>query len=1493
MARSNHVYDRAIANQIRKTNRIRETKKNSVRGRASSAFKNIQHQPSPQGFGTANSVSSNAQQQSNPFNFGSQSQSFGGTSQSVSNAGQNPMQSASFPPFGTIAPPNTSFNFASTSNAPFNNPFAAASNNTQPATASSLNGGFKGSIFNIPPSTPAPADQFSSQSKGSMEMNEAEPAWANGVNPFTSLSGSNNGASNQQQLSQPAADGSGNQDNSRAAHTGGLFGQTSTFSNGSQSQQSPFKLNFGATQSNQFMPNLFGSTPSQEADSGKSFYASSDLLLTKPTAKLQAAKTPKQTASNIFGSTQSTQSAVDQTVSNAENTNHPGSGLLKSAPSSQASPNLFRTTPSQPRSPASNPFSSFQSQTSVFNPFDKSQSGSNLFSYARNEQKDSGLSGKEDPSSATVLTSNIFDHLQQSPRQSSSDFFGQTNSNLNDYRPATSPTQDDADRMSTTPATSPAGQKQSGQEALASLNAPTSPSPQGSTGGLFGNISRKPNPPSSLLNDQGAGDGKKAPSPNLFARTEMSQAPHEHGSKESPVSTALGQEAPKHTFTGFGRPVTTPAHTNGKQPDMSDSETSKDIFAGITQPSTNAAQLPNGEQSPSLGNGALKSRFPGFGQRSAKSSVNSEQTTTDVTKQATAPSSSQSQDEMHGSSDMLLKSSPFKISQPPAAPTVLKSFGMSASEPVTQTAPHNDTNHAREANLHQAKQVQTKVSSHGVRLAGAPPKPPQEFNAHERQESVTGYRLRAFDAGFKKLLSYDSVDDLLATAIYYQKRREAIVNAADYPTNDAAGNKRKSPPILDASDNTPAKKVRLASSTAALPDLRADDVEPSINGANLVQKLPNQQITTQPLLHAKRDTEQSLTPEDPHGATLSAKRTRSENPAPPTSLLTPNSSRTSNLFKSIVDSTEDGSQSAPSPQPPSFQFPTSSIKAPTANMSLPVKSSATSLEANPFSNPTTSQAPTKSRADNTAKPTFKPPTFGTGTSVNFMSQFQQLSKQEEQNKKRKAKDEDLDSDEDEAEWERRYEEKQQAKKKKYEGVAKGTKYILGKGFVSSEGEQEETNSKEIFINEDSSAPPSRASSVSVLDQPVKPMTNGMTNIFGHISPSGSGAEGSKTGDADDEDTASEDSQIDEETPATSSDQVHQGQPSQAVTPNNVFSPFNITAAAEAASLTQQKPPASRSLFERMEKDKDGNLVKETPPTQEQKASSPFSFNFSGSDDKGLSKAASPSLFPESPMTIPVSKKNGRESHGASTSPGDHTWKTDSPIKFGTSSTQPEVQVTSATPPKPSLAELFGKSPATDSALHPPKPLFNFSQSTGLKAPEVGFGISITKPNGSLAPSDAGSNNASRATSPGISSNAGTISESGGEDAEEQQEQIDLASGGPGEEDEEVMFQVKAKAIEFDATKKGWITRGVGPVRVLRHNESDNTRILMRQEPSGKIILNAALLKAVTYKHSSSRPKAIEVPFATDSGKLASYILTVGKEADAVKLASILEENKLA
>ena len=291
-----------------------------------------------------------------------------------------------------------------------------------------------------------------------------------------------------------------------------------------------------------------------------------------------------------------------------------------------------------------------------------------------------------------------------------------------------------------------------------------------------------------------------------------------------------------------------------------------------------------------------------------------------------------------------------------------------------------------------------------------------------------------------------------------------------------------------------------------------------------------------------------------------------------------------------------------------------------------------------------------------------------------------------------------------------------------------------------------------------------------------------------------------------------------------------------------------------------------------------------------------------SNDANVAPASNSGLFPSTPTTsigssAPLFTFTGSPG-------GDNTWKVNSPIKFGSSSSGPPgLTLTAPSPSKPSLGGLFGPSSTFSSSKadlspngldKPSSNIFNFS--AGKPSTVSGFGFNFggppAAPIGTLAAPLGASNASSRATSPGITTGDNSATESnaeGAEDGSEKQEQLNLADKGPGEEDEDVLFAVKAKAMIFESSDKGWVTRGVGRLRVLKHRDTAKTRVLMKQDPSGKIILNAALLGTMKYEHMQS--KTVKLGVATDVGKLVTWLIRTGKDEDAVELARILEENK--
>ena len=619
-------------------------------------------------------------------------------------------------------------------------------------------------------------------------------------------------------------------------------------------------------------------------------------------------------------------------------------------------------------------------------------------------------------------------------------------------------------------------------------------------------------------------------------------------------------------------------------------------------------------------------------------------------------------------------------------------------------------------------------------------------------------------------------------------------------------------------------------------------------------------------------------------------------------------------------------------------------------------------------------------------PKFATPTFENASSANFLSQFAKAA--DENNKKEKArrKAEDFDSDEDnETAWEQRDAEEQRAKKQILEEGQKGkiAKFVPGKGFslTNVDTEKDDTNvvprreaapvtpfafgtsspnqiipkSSEHPMNEnifgkiqgpklgvkDKNFEYTLNSHVSVLSKSSHALPNGH-NIFGHLSDAESGAEGSKTGDADDEETASEEEDngldggagsVNKYTPdVPPTEIVEAAKPSLFTTTSSV----DLCAASDADRFEHNSSLSTgRSLFDRISKDENGNAIREIPPPADSKAGSLTNSDPSAATQStiGITSETSDNPLPvSSPPTVTsniprqsspalnetgknqtplVSKPNifGHLSSTGSTPPksgpaigptGDHTWKVGSPIAFGVSSTgPPELTFTSPSPSKPTLGGLFGSPPADQNADHSAKPtasLFSITPSKAAGTSDFGFnfGGPPKPPTASLIPPvTATSNTTSRATSPGVTTGGESANESladgVNDDDVEKHEQLDLASGGPGEEDEDVLFLVKAKALLYDPSSKSWPGQGVGILRILKHRETSKARVLMRQDPSGKIVLNAALLGGIKYENT--QPKTVKMAAATDAGKLATWMIRTGKDEDATELAQILEANK--
>ncbi|APA16168.1 hypothetical protein sscle_16g109380 [Sclerotinia sclerotiorum 1980 UF-70] len=618
-----------------------------------------------------------------------------------------------------------------------------------------------------------------------------------------------------------------------------------------------------------------------------------------------------------------------------------------------------------------------------------------------------------------------------------------------------------------------------------------------------------------------------------------------------------------------------------------------------------------------------------------------------------------------------------------------------------------------------------------------------------------------------------------------------------------------------------------------------------------------------------------------------------------------------------------GTTSTTPSKPPAFKFTPTSTTPTTSPTKAPIFTGTSGIKPPAFSGtpaggvqlPTFSSAP----ADGIKSPTFsgaptggikpptfagaptggvKPPSFGSGP-VNFMAQFgQKAAESAEDNEKllmQKAKDADFDSeDDDEAEWEANYKKKRAAELKELEELAKSkapnflvkstgtTKSIEAKETAKPTATNifapaANTNSTPLFgqaksttgaaesifssANASGTSTPNLFSGAgSVLGSAAK-TSSFAGNPFAHLSDADSNNQNDGDDESSDDGSDGENEKKDpsykpntsDDTSSTPSASVDESGSSitskKAVTEPPKLNLFGSTASSGATTPT---PGAGGSLLSRMTRD----------PVSEEN---------------------------EKPAPKPSTNMFGSSVGTTSVTPADKTWKPDTPIKFGSTPPSapaaPTFNFTASTPTKPvnsPFGGLFGNSGASTPVLS--------------NGPTTTTGFQFGGPpsaTSSLFPSVAASANTSRATSPGATTDGATDADDN--DPEKVHAQVNLLESNPGEENEDVIHSVRTRALKFTPREEGdekspWDTKGVGPLKVLRHKETKATRILLRSDPSGSIILNKSLLSQVKYEASG---KTLKLMTVGDDGKgLQTWVLQVKGNELAEELAKCLEDNKV-
>ncbi|XP_057776187.1 ran-binding protein 1 homolog c-like [Salvia miltiorrhiza] len=77
----------------------------------------------------------------------------------------------------------------------------------------------------------------------------------------------------------------------------------------------------------------------------------------------------------------------------------------------------------------------------------------------------------------------------------------------------------------------------------------------------------------------------------------------------------------------------------------------------------------------------------------------------------------------------------------------------------------------------------------------------------------------------------------------------------------------------------------------------------------------------------------------------------------------------------------------------------------------------------------------------------------------------------------------------------------------------------------------------------------------------------------------------------------------------------------------------------------------------------------------------------------------------------------------------------------------------------------------------------------------------------------------------------------------------------GEENEDVLLELKSKLYRFDRDGNQWKERGVGTVKLLKHKETGKVRLVMRQNKTLKICANHLVLATMSVQEHQGNDKS--------------------------------------
>lgn len=123
-------------------------------------------------------------------------------------------------------------------------------------------------------------------------------------------------------------------------------------------------------------------------------------------------------------------------------------------------------------------------------------------------------------------------------------------------------------------------------------------------------------------------------------------------------------------------------------------------------------------------------------------------------------------------------------------------------------------------------------------------------------------------------------------------------------------------------------------------------------------------------------------------------------------------------------------------------------------------------------------------------------------------------------------------------------------------------------------------------------------------------------------------------------------------------------------------------------------------------------------------------------------------------------------------------------------------------------------------------------------------------------------------------------------------QLEEVETNTGEEDEDVLLELKCKLYRFDNDAGEWKERGVGQAKLLQHKENKKCRLLMRQDKTLKIRANHLVMPGVKLQEHAGNDKAwvwSTVDFSEEQQKVELFCMRFGSTEKAQEFKKKFEE----